>query len=87
MKTSPARKLGITLAGVLALTILPARADNFGTTGNEFTIDFVDIGNAGNGDDAGAGGGIYSSPYGGVPYVYRMGTYQTVEKRAKRWPG
>ena len=51
-------------------------ADTFGTTGNEFTIDFVNIGNAGNADDAGAGGGIYSSPYGGVPYTYRMGTYE-----------
>jgi len=33
----------------------------------------VNISNPGNGNDAGAGGGIYSSPYGGVPYVYRMG--------------
>jgi hypothetical protein len=66
-------KLGITLAGVLALTLTSATADDFGTTGNEFTIDFVDIGNAGNTDDLGDGGGSYSSPYGGVPYVYRMG--------------
>ena len=75
MKTTTS-KLGITLAGVLVLIASPAYADSFGTTGNEFTIDFVNIGNPGNADDAGAGGGIYSSPYGGVPYVYRMGTYE-----------
>ena len=76
MKTNLAHKLGITLAGVLALTITSARADTFGSGGNAFTIDFVNIGNAGNADDEGAGGGLYSSPYGGVPYVYRMGTYE-----------
>lgn len=69
-------KAAITLAGLLAITITSAPADTFGTTGNEFTIDFVNIGNAGNADDAGAGGGIYSSPYGGVSYSYRMGTYE-----------
>ena len=68
--------LGITLAGVLALLVTPARADLFGSGANTFTIDFVNIGNAGNADDAGAGGGIYSSPYGGVSYGYRMGTYE-----------
>lgn len=41
-----------------------------------FTIDFVSIGNAGNGDDLGAGGGSYSTPYGGVGYAYRMGAYE-----------
>ncbi len=38
-----------------------------------FTIGFVDIGNAGNVNDLGEGGGIYSSPYGGVPYNFRIG--------------
>jgi hypothetical protein len=71
MKTPPS-KLGITLAGALALTVTTTHADNFGTTGNEFTIDFVNIGNAGNADDTG-GSGIYSSPYGGVSYAYRIG--------------
>jgi formylglycine-generating enzyme required for sulfatase activity len=61
-------------ASVLTLlTVSAVRADTFGSGGDAFTIDFVTIGNAGNGDDAGAGGGLYSSPYGGVPYVYRMG--------------
>ena len=78
MTATPSHKLGITLAGVLALIVLPAHAalDYFGTTGNEFAIDFVTIGNPGNADDAGAGGGSYSSPYGGVSYAYRMGTYE-----------
>ncbi len=63
-------------AGLLALTAVTARADIFGSGANTFTIDFVNIGNAGNADDAGAGGGQYSSPYGGVAYAYRMGTYE-----------
>ena len=79
MKTKTT-KLGIVLAGVLAFTLTfaltTARGDTFGSGGNAFTIDFVDIGNAGNADDAGAGGGIYSGPYGGVPYQYRMGTFE-----------
>lgn len=63
-------------ASIFALTVGLVHADNFGSGGNAFTIDFVTIGNAGNGDDAGAGGGLYSSPYGGVPYVYRMGVHE-----------
>jgi len=58
------------------LALTTAHADTFGTGPNTFTIDFVPIGNAGNGADEGAGGGLYSSPYGGVPYAYRMGTYE-----------
>ena len=59
----------------LSAVIQPAtvRADTFGSGANSFTIDFVDIGNAANRDDLGEGGGIYSSPYGGVAYNYRMG--------------
>ena len=45
-----------------------SRADSFGTTGNEFTIDFVGIGNAGNAAD--------TTGYGAVSYNYRMGTYE-----------
>lgn len=52
------------------------RADTFGTGGNAFTIDFVGVGNAGNADDAGAGGGSYNSPYGGVGYGFSMSTYE-----------
>ena len=61
------------LGGVLVLSGVIAEADTFGTGANGFTLDFVPIGNAGNGNDAGAGGGSYSSPYGGVAYDYRMG--------------
>ncbi len=55
------------------------RADSFGSGANSFTIGFVNIGNAGNSDDAGAGGGIYSSPYGGVGYTYRMGVTEAAQ--------
>ncbi len=64
------------LAGIQALVAFPAHADTFGSGPNTFTIDFVNIGNAGNADDAGAGGGLYSSAYGGVSYGYRMGTHE-----------
>ena len=45
-----------------------AQADTFGTSGNEFTIDFVDIGHAGNAAD--------TTTYGAVPYEYRVGKYE-----------
>lgn len=78
MKTKTSHKLGITLTGALALIVSPADADSFGTTGNQFTIDFVNIGNAGNPNDAALDNTYpdYSSPYGGVGYDYRMGTYE-----------
>jgi sulfatase modifying factor 1 len=60
------------LVAVTVLTMLSttAAADTFGTGGNQFTIDFVPIGDAGNtGDTAEAG-------YGGVGYAYRIGTYE-----------
>ena len=44
------------------------QADTFGTSGNEFTIDFVGIGNAGNAAD--------TTTYGAVPYAYRAGIYE-----------
>ncbi len=64
-------------AGGLALIATSVQADTFGSGANAFTIDFVTIGNPGNGNDAGAGGGLYSSSYGGVPYVYQMGVTET----------
>jgi len=54
-----------------AFTLIPhisAQADTFGTSGNEFTIDFVNIGNAGNAAD--------TTSYGAVPYRYRASTYE-----------
>jgi hypothetical protein len=73
----------VMLAGVLALVVLPACADTFGSGTNTFTIDFVDIGNPGNGDDRGAGGGKYSAPHGGVAYMYRLG----VTEAPQEWTG
>ncbi len=64
-------------AAVLCAFLVPsAHADVFGSGANTLTLEFVTIGNAGNADDAGAGGGSYSTPYGGVSYGYRMGTYE-----------
>ena len=71
------RSLLTASAAVLCAFLVPtARADVFGSGANTLTLDFVNIGNAGNADDAGAGGGSYSTPYGGVSYGYRMGTYE-----------
>lgn len=55
---------------------LAANADTFGSGGNSFEMDFVTVGNPGNANDAGAGGGIYASSYGGVDYIFRMGAYE-----------
>ncbi len=52
------------LFAAFTVSIKPsAQADTFGTTGNEFTIDFVNIGNTGNAAD--------TTGYGAVPYEYR----------------
>jgi len=45
-----------------------AHSDTFGTSGNEFSIDFVNIGDAGNAAD--------NTTYGAVPYTYRMGKHE-----------
>ena len=56
----------------LTLVIQPsAQADTFGTSGNEFTIDFVGIGNTGNAAD--------TTTYGAVPYEYRASTYEITQ--------
>jgi hypothetical protein len=52
------------------------RADTFGSGADNFTIDFVTIGNPGN--PAAAGGTPINA--GSVPYVYRMGTYEISEQ-------
>jgi len=62
-------RLAAVLFAAFTLNIQPsAQADTFGTSGNEFTIDFVNIGNAGNAAD--------TTGYGAVPYDYRVGTYE-----------
>jgi formylglycine-generating enzyme required for sulfatase activity len=50
-------------------------ADTFGSGANEFTIDFVEVGDAGNPDDSGTTGS-YHSVFGAVDYVFRIGTYE-----------
>ena len=60
------------LFAAFTLNIEPAaQADLFGTSGNEFTIDFVSIGNAGNAAD--------TTGYGAVPYEYRASTYEITQ--------
>ena len=52
MKPSPAITIVAALFAAFTLSTQPsAQADTFGTGGNEFTIDFVNIGNAGNAAD------------------------------------
>jgi formylglycine-generating enzyme required for sulfatase activity len=60
------------LFAAFALNLEPAaQADSFGTSGNEFTIPFVSIGNTGNAAD--------TTTYGAVPYEYRVGTYEITQ--------
>ena len=57
------------LFAVITINLQPsAQADTFGTSGNEFTVDFVNIGNAGNAAD--------TTTYGAVPYEYRASIYE-----------
>jgi hypothetical protein len=76
-------KFILTASAVLlcALTVTSAWADTFGSGGNTFTIDFVTIGSPGNANDAALDNTPpgFSSPYGGVAYEYRMGTYEISE--------
>ena len=65
MKNVSSLCVALVCAAFTLMTQLSAQADTFGTSGNEFTIDFVDIGNAGNAAD--------TTTYGAVPYEYRMG--------------
>ena len=67
-----ALKLCSTLPGVLAILCPSAQADTFGTLSNEFTIDFVDIGNPGNAPDTTGA----PSPVGSVGYAYKIGEYE-----------
>ena len=65
-------RLAAVLLTAFTLNIQPsAQADTFGTSGNEFTIDFVNIGNAGNAAD--------TTTYGAVPYAYRVGKYEITQ--------
>ncbi len=70
------RKIAAFSVAVAMVAPSLSQADSFGDSPDAFTIDFVHVGNAGNANDAGAGGGSYSSPYGGVSYDYRISTYE-----------
>lgn len=62
-------RLVAALFAAFTLSIQPsAQADTFGTSGNEFSIDFVAIGNTGNAAD--------TTTYGAVPYEYRASIYE-----------
>ena len=68
-------RLAAVLTAAFTLNIQPAaQADTFGTSGNEFTIDFVSIGNAGNAGDTRTNTSSFGR--GAVPYEYRMGKYE-----------
>jgi formylglycine-generating enzyme len=54
------------------MTAGTAQADTFGSGTNQFTIDFVPIGNPGNADDTTGN----PNPCGKVEYDYRMGKYE-----------
>ena len=55
----------------LVVGIHTAFSDTFGTSGNGFTIDFVNAGNAGN-----AANNTFFPGYGAVAYAYRIGKYE-----------
>ena len=69
MKQMAAVALGLALG---MMTNGTALADTFGTGANTFTIDFVNVGNAGNANDVGPNGELY----GGVAHNFRMGTFE-----------
>ena len=72
-------RLAAVLFAAFTLNIQPsAQADTFGTSGNEFTIDFVNIGNAGNAADT-ILDQLGNGPYGAVPYDYRVGKYEITQ--------
>ncbi len=55
---------GLLGSALLFSTVLCSKADTFGSGGDQFTINFVPIGNAGNAND--------TTGYGGVAYSYNM---------------
>ena len=68
-------KIGTTMMAT-ALMAVGAQADSFGSGANAFTLDFVNIGYAGNAADG--------SGYGAVAYDYRMGMHEvTIDQFAK----
>ena len=69
MKRVSSPYVALVYAAFTLMTQLSAQADTFGGgTTNEFTIDFVNIGNTGNAAD--------TTTYGAVPYEYRASTHE-----------
>lgn len=62
-------------AVLIMLNSLSTFSDTFGTGPNKFEILFVTVADSGNGDDVGSTGSFFS-PYGAVPYVFRIGAYE-----------
>lgn len=56
------------LLSAITMSFTEAQADAFGSGSNAFTIDFVNVGNAGNAAD--------TTGYGAVSYQYRIGKYE-----------
>ena len=72
MKNVASPCTALVCAAFALMTQMSAHADTFGGgTTNEFTIDFVNIGNTGNAAD--------TTGYGAVPYEYRASTYEITQ--------
>jgi sulfatase modifying factor 1 len=79
-------KAALACGVALMRTVTDLHADTFGSGGNQFTIDFVTIGDPGNSDDraldntndtpGNPNDDEYSSPHGGVAQTFRIGTYE-----------
>jgi formylglycine-generating enzyme required for sulfatase activity len=67
--------LGLALGMMASAGAQSTTTETFGSGANTFSLDFVTVGNPGNANDTGAGGGSYGSPYGAVDYVYRISTH------------
>ena len=71
-------KIGTTMLATVLMAV-GVQADSFGTGGNAFTLDFVNIGGAGNVADV--------SGYGAVNYNYRIGSHEiTLDQFSKAPP-
>jgi hypothetical protein len=75
MKPMAVAVLGLVLGMMASANAQITTTDTFGSGGDAFTINFVNVGNPGNPNDSGTTGS-YFTPYGGVAYEFRMGTYE-----------
>jgi sulfatase modifying factor 1 len=60
--------VAVSFAALTFIMQMPTQGDTFGSGANAFSLDFVNIGNAGNAAD--------TTGYGAVPYEYRIGKYE-----------